>query len=110
MNPVLNSLLNTELPMRNVIEPSIVATFWPLEGVAIVWRRRDQAPEHVFFLWAVPLPVLHHFLWELPSFPWILARGILTVLELARWEFLHSKRRFIEAHLVVGLEIQASTG
>lgn len=109
LNPILNCLLDTELPMRNVIVPSIVPTFRPLEGILIALRCRNQAPEQVLFLRAVPLPVLHHFLRELPCPPRVLARGILAVLELARWEFFQHKRRFVEDDLVVGLEIQAST-
>ena len=109
LNPILNCLFNTEFPMRNVIVPSIVPTFRPLEGILIAWRCRNQAAEHVLFLRAVPLPVLHHILWELPCLPRVLAGGILAVLELARWEFLWRKRGFVEADLVVGLEIQVST-
>uniref|UniRef100_A0A0A9D9N7 Uncharacterized protein n=1 Tax=Arundo donax TaxID=35708 RepID=A0A0A9D9N7_ARUDO len=92
LNPVLNCLLNAQLPMRNVIIPSIVPTLRPLKGVLIAWWCRNQAPEQLLFLRAVPLPVLHHCLWKFPCPPWILARGIVTVFELARWEFLHDKR------------------
>ncbi|BAS95728.1 Os06g0103950 [Oryza sativa Japonica Group] len=91
LNPVLDSFLDTKLPMRNVIVPSKIPTLWPLEGILILWWCRNQAPEKLFFPRAVSLPVLHHCLWEFPGSPWILARGILAVFQLTRWEFFGDK-------------------
>ncbi|GER35459.1 sodium channel protein [Striga asiatica] len=77
LNPVLNSLLNTQLLVRYIRVPRVIPALWPFKGALIVRWGRDKTPQQLVFRRAVPFPVLEHVPVELPASLLVFARSVL---------------------------------
>lgn len=84
LNPILNSLLDAELFMRNVVVPGEISALRPLERRLVLWGSRYEAEQEFLLGRAMPLSVLEHVAVELSPSLGVLTGRVLTQQHIAR--------------------------